>query len=140
MKRETIALALALFVSAPSAGAREIHLDCARHDGTVAVDVDTDRLFVQLMWGQGVAEEYRNGESYVSGPGSPGQQKVTYAVSVDKDSVIFGQDRICAGAGGKCRDAHLRNTLDAAAGVLRYDDSGIVEISKCAPAPPGRRF
>lgn len=122
--------------------AREIHLDCKRPDRTVAVDVDTDRRFVQLMWGQGVAEEYLDGDSYVSGPGASGQtQKVTYAVSVDRDAVSFGQDRICAPAGaGRCRDEHIRNLLDAAAGVLRYDDGGVIAVLACAPAPPGRRF
>lgn len=138
-----IALSLGQAVSLSSAAAEEIHLDCARPNQSVAVDVDTSRLFVQLMWGQGVAEEYQNGDSYISGPSASGQtHKVTYAVSVAKDAIVFGQDHLCiaAGAEGKCKEQHIRNTLDAAAGVLKYDDGGVITILKCAPAPPGRRF
>lgn len=102
-------------VGLSSAAAKEIHLDCARPNQSVAVDVDTTRLFVQLMWGQGVAEEYQNGDSYVSGPSASGQtHKVTYAVSIDHDAISFGQDHACvtAGADGKCRERHIRNTLE----------------------------
>lgn len=137
------ALSLGQAAGLANAAAREIHLDCTRPDRSVAVDVDTTRLFVQLMWGQGVAEEYQNGESYMSGPSASGQtHKVTYAVSVDHDAISFGQDHVCvvAGANGKCKELHIRNTLDAAAGVLKYDDGGVITILKCAPAPPGRRF
>lgn len=125
------------------AAAKEIHLDCKRPDRSVAVDIDTARLFVQLMWGQGVAEEYQNGDSYVSGPSASGQtHKVTYAVSVENDAIIFGQDHVCIAAGttGKCRERHIRNMLDAAAGVLKYDDDGIVTVLQCAAAAPGRGF
>ena len=60
------------------------------------IDVDTDRRFLQMMWGQGVAEEYQNGKSYVSGPDAFGEtQKVTYVFSIDKDLISFGQDRAC---------------------------------------------
>jgi len=137
------AVSLALATRAPDVCAREIHLDCARSNQTVAVDIDTSRLFVQLVWGEGVAEEYQNGDSYVSGPSASGEtQKVTYAVSVDKDAVSFGQDRVCstAGASGKCRNEHIRNLLDTASGMLKYDDGGVIALLKCAPAPPGRRF
>jgi hypothetical protein len=134
-------LCLSLAAVAPRARATEIHLDCGQSHTTVAIDIDTDRRFVQLIWGEGVAEEYRNGESYVSGPGGAGEtQKVTYAVDVDKTAVSFGQDRICAAADGKCRDQHIRNLLDMAAGTLKYDDGGVIAVLKCAPAPPGRRF
>lgn len=134
------AVSLFLLVRA-QALATEIHLDCGRPSQTVFVDIDTDRRFVQLIWEEGVAEEYRNGDSYVSGPSGSGEtQKVTYAVEVDKSAVSFGQDRICAAAGGKCRDQHIRNLLDIASGTLKYDDGGVISVLKCAPAPPGRRF
>ncbi len=89
-------LALALFASIPAASeAREIHLDCARTGQTVAVDVDTDRRFLQMMWGQGVAQEFLNGDSYVSGPDAFGEtEKVTYVLNVDKEIVSFGEDRV----------------------------------------------
>lgn len=135
-----VAPLLALAAEAPAL-AKEIHLDCKRPDRTLAIDVDTDRLFVQLMWGEGVAEEYLNGDSYISGPSASGQtQKVTYAVSIEKDAVSFGQDRICTAASGKCRNEHSRNRLDMASGTLRYDDGGVITLLNCAPAPPGRRF
>ncbi|WP_159726346.1 hypothetical protein [Methylosinus sp. Ce-a6] len=137
-----VAPLLALTANAPAL-AKEIHLECKRPDRTLAIDIDTDRLFVQLMWGQGVAEEYLNGDSYVSGPSASGQtQKVTYAVSIEKDAVSFGQDRVCtaAGASGKCRDEHSRNRLDTASGTLKYDDGGVITLLTCAPASPGRRF
>lgn len=137
------ALSFGLAAASPVACAKEIHLDCARPDQTVAIDIDTNRLFVQLMWGQGVAEEYQNGGSYVSGPSASGQtHRVTFAVSVENDAVSFGQDRVCmaVGASGKCKEQHIRNMLDPAAGVLKYDDGGVIAILKCAPAPPGRRF
>jgi hypothetical protein len=136
-----VAVSLFLVARAPHALATEIHLDCGRSSQTVAVDIDTERRFVQLIWEEGVAEEYRDGESYVSGSSSSSEtQKVTYAVSVDKSAVSFGQDRICAAAGGKCRDQHVRNLLDLASGTLKYDDGGVIAVLKCAPAPPGRRF
>lgn len=132
--------ALALLL-APNALASEIHLDCGRTRQTVALDIDTSRRFVQLIWGDGVAEEYRDGDSYVSGASGSGEtQKITYAVSVDKDAVSFGQDRVCVAASGKCRDQHIRNLLDIAAGTLKYDDGGVIAVLKCAPAPPGRKF
>lgn len=122
------------------AQAKEIHMDCVRANQTVAVDVDTTRRFVQLMWSEGVAEEYLNGDSYVSSPSSSGEtDKVTYAVNVDDAAVTFGQDRVCIekGSNGKCADEHPRNMLDTAAGVLKYDDGGpIVAVLKCVSAPP----
>jgi hypothetical protein len=137
-------LPLAVFaLVAVAAQAREIHLDCARDGQTVMVDVDTDRRFLQMMWGQGVAEEYQNGESYVSGPDSFGEtQKVTYILSVDKDLITFGQDRACLKSGTKhpCVNRNTRNTLDAASGELKYEDGDEIAILRCAPAPLGRRF
>ncbi|MBU3888898.1 MULTISPECIES: hypothetical protein [Methylosinus] len=141
MKARLYALAALALLLAPHALASEIHLDCGRTGRTVAIDIDTGRRFVQLIWEDGVAEEYRDGDSYVSGAsGSSDTQKVTYAVSVDKDAVSFGQDRICVAASGKCRDQHIRNLLDTAAGTLKYDDGGVIAVMKCALAPPGRRF
>lgn len=143
MKKTRLAPLAVFALVAGAAQAREIHLDCAREGQTVLVDVDTDQRFMQLMWGQGVAEEYRNGESYISGPDSFGEtQKVTYFLSVDKDLITFGQDRACiqSGTKHKCVDQSTRNTLDAARGELRYDDGDEIAILKCLPAPPGRRF
>jgi hypothetical protein len=135
---------LAIFaLVAASAQAREIHLDCARTGQTVMIDVDTDRRFLQLMWGQGVAEEYQNGESYVSGPDAFGEtQKVTYVLSVDKDMITFGQDRACiqSGTKHKCVDQERRNTLDLSRGELKYDDGDEIAVLRCTPAPPGRGF
>jgi hypothetical protein len=116
-----------------------IHVDCARTNQTVMVDVDPARLFVQLMWSEGVGEEFKNGDSYISGPDSFGRkEKVNYIVSVDKNVVSFGQDRICMenGTKGKCVDRHLRDTLDVAAGELKYDDGDMIAVLKCVPAPP----
>ncbi len=132
-----------LFILGRPALAEEIHLDCARANQTVMVDVDTDRRFLQMMWGQGVAEEYQNGESYISGPDSFGEkQKVTYVLSVDNGVVTFGQDRACLESGTKhpCVDQKSRNTLDVKKSELRYDDGDEIAILHCAPAPPGRRF
>ncbi len=133
-------LALSFARPAGLARAREIHLDCTRTEQTVMVDVDTDRRFMQLMWGQGVAEEYRDGESYISGPDSFGRkEKVVDSMSVDKDVVTFGRDRLCLenGSKSKCVDQHSRNTLDEASGVLKYDDGEEIAILRCVPAAAG---
>lgn len=126
-----------------SAQAREMHFDCARTNQSVMVDIDTDRRFMQLMWSEGVAEEYKDGDFYISGPDSYGRkEKVVYSLSVDKDVVNFGQDRLCEADGmkGKCADQHIRNTLDVARGEMKYADGDEVIVLKCVPAPPGRRF
>jgi hypothetical protein len=135
-------LCAALACCALKAEAREIHMDCARSDRTVMLDVDTDRRFLQLMWGQGVAEEYKDGDSYISGPDASGRkEKVTYRMSVDGSLVTFGQDRTCMESGAKrCVDQKSRNSFDESRGELKYDDGDEVAILKCAPAPPGRRF
>jgi hypothetical protein len=141
MRHATLLFVIATF--ALPAQAKEIHLDCARTNQTVAVDIDTDKSFLQLMWSEGVAEEFRNGYSYMSGPDSVGRkEKVTHIVNLDTDKISFGEDRICVedGSKGKCVDKHLRNTLDMATGELKYDDGQVVAILHCAPAPPGRRF
>ena len=138
-----ILLAVALTTGARPAVAKEIHLDCARTNQTVMVDVDTDRRFLQMMWGQGVAEEFQNGDSYISGPDSFGEkQKVTYVLTVDKDLITFGQDRSCLQSGTKhpCVDRSSRNTLDVARGALKYDDGDEIALLQCVPAPPGRKF
>ena len=134
---------LVIFALAGAAEAREIHLDCARPGQTIMVDVDTDRRFLQLIWGQGVAEEYRDGESYVSGPDAFGEtQKVTYVFSIDKDLITFGQDRACiqSGTKHKCVDQAIRDTLDLSRGELKYDEGDEIAILQCTPAPPGRGF
>lgn len=141
---ETLSI-LALCFAQPAglARAREIHLDCARTGQTVMVDVDTDRRFLQMMWGQGVAEEYQDGGSYISGPDSFGRkEKVVDSMSVDEHMVTFGRDRLCLenGSKGACVDQQSRNSLDEATGVLKYEDGDETAILQCVPAPPGRRF
>ena len=118
--------------------ATEFHFDCARTNQSVKVDIDTDRRFLQLMWSEGVAEEYSNGDSYISGPDSFGEeQKVTYVMEASKNVVTFGTDRAClqSGSRGKCQDQSIRNTLDLASGELKYDEGDSVAIFQCAPAP-----
>jgi hypothetical protein len=138
----TACVIASLALSSAAALAKEIHVDCSRENQSVRVDADTDRLFVQLMWSEGVAEEFQNGDSYISGPDNRGRKvKVTYLVSVDNDVLSFGQDRICVDKEVKgCADQHLRDTLDLVTGVLKYEDGETVAMLKCAPAPPGRRF
>jgi hypothetical protein len=133
----------ATLAAAPYAGAKEIHLDCARTDQTVMVGLDTDKQFIELMWSEGVAEEYKQGDSYISGPDSFGEkEKVTYVVTIDKDLVTFGQDRAClqSGTKKKCVDSQTRDTLDLAKSELKYDLGDEVAVFKCQPAPPGRRL
>jgi hypothetical protein len=138
-----LATALAIFAAAPCARAKEIYLDCARTDQTVMVGLDADRLFIELMWSEGVAEEYKQGESYISGPDSFGEkEKVTYVVSIDKNLVTFGTDRAClqSDAKRKCVDSQTRNTLDLAKSELKYDNGDEIAVFQCQPAPPGRRL
>ena len=133
----------AIFLGAPCAAAKEIHLDCARTDQSVKVGLDTDRLYLEIMWSEGVAEEYTQGDSYISGPDSFGEkEKVTYVVTIDKDLVTFGTDRAClqSGTKRKCVDSQTRDTLDLAKGELKYDEGDQISVFKCKPAPPGRRL
>ena len=143
-RRLRIALVVAAtLAAAPCAGAKEIHLDCARTDQTVMVGLDTDRLHLEIIWSEGVAEEYKQGDSYISGPDSFGEEeKVTYVVTIDKDLVTFGQDRAClhSGAKRKCVDSQTRDTLDLAKNELKYDLGDEVAVFHCQPAPPGRQF
>lgn len=138
--RRTALLALSLAataLAAASARAREIHLDCAGAGRTAKVDIDADRRFLQIMWGEGVAEEYQEGESYLSGPDSAGEtQKVVYSMRVDGDAVAFGQDRLCLadGAKHKCVEQHIRNRLNALSGEMQYADGDEVLLMKCQPA------
>lgn len=137
-----LSCALAAVVAAPAL-AKEIHLDCARENQSVMVDIDTDRRFMQLMWSEGVAEEYKEGDSYMSGPDNAGRtEKVTFVMSVDKDVVTFGQDRICVDNPRKvrCEDKHIRNLLDVSANEMKYLDGDTAAILHCKAAPPGRRF
>jgi hypothetical protein len=140
--RLLLPLALAA-LAAVAAQAKEIHLDCTRTGQTVMIDLDTDRRFLQMMWSEGVAEEFLNGDSYVSGPDSFGEkQKVTYVLDVENQLISFGQDRVCLASGvkRKCVDQTSRNQLDLSRGELKYDDGDEVAVLKCAPAAPGRRF
>lgn len=133
----------ATLAAAPCAGAKEIHLDCARTDQSVMVAVDTDKLFIEIMWSEGVAEEYKQGNSYISGPDSFGEkEKVTYVVTIDKELVTFGQDRAClqSGTKKKCVDSQTRDTLDLAKSELKYDLGDEIAVFRCQPAPPGRRM
>ncbi len=135
-------LGLALVSCAPRAFAEELYFDCARADQTVKVGLDTDKLFIELMWSEGVAEEYQQGESYISGPDSFGEkEKVTYVVTIDKELVSFGQDRVClqSGTKRKCVDSQTRDTFDLAKNELRYNLGDEIAVFKCQPAPPGRR-
>ncbi len=135
-------VAAGLAASIVGAQAREIHMDCARSNQTVMLDIDTDRRFLQLMWGQGVAEEFKDGDSYISGPDSYGRkEKVVYSMVVEGPLVTFGQDRICMESGAKkCVDQKSRNSFDEAKSELKYDDGEEIAVLKCTPAPPGRRF
>jgi hypothetical protein len=126
-----------------SVSASEIHLDCGRTNQTAMVDVDTDRQFLQIMWSEGgVAEEFKQGDSYISGPDKFGRkERVVYVMNVEKSLVTFGTDRLCMEAGQKqCNEQHVRNTLDVGRGELKYDNGDEVAVLACRPAPPGRRF
>ncbi|HXY59609.1 MAG TPA: hypothetical protein VEH76_13635 [Methylocystis sp.] len=131
-------LALAATLSFSPCRATEFHFDCARTSQSVQVDVDTDRRFLQVVWSEGFAEEYANGESYISGPDSFGEkQKVTYVLEVSRNVVTFGADRACLQSGSKrkCEDQSIRNTLDLSSGELKYDEGDSIAIFHCAPAP-----
>ncbi|WP_036283113.1 hypothetical protein [Methylocystis sp. ATCC 49242] len=132
----------ALALCATPATATEIHLDCARSNQTAMVDIDTDRNFLQIMWGEGVAEEYKDGDSYISGPDKYGRkEKVVYVMNMVKSVVTFGSDRLCMEDGAKkCADQHVRNTLDVNRGEMKYDNGDEIAVLTCNPAPPGRRF
>jgi hypothetical protein len=136
------ACALAALVATSPLRAAEIHLDCARTRQTAMVDVDTDRRFLQIMWGDGVAEEYADGDSYISGPDSYGRkEKVVYVMRVDNSLLTFGSDRLCMTDGArKCVEQHVRNTLDVGRGEMKYDNGDEIAVLACHPAPPGRRF
>ena len=127
---------IVLAALAAPAAASEIHLDCARSNQTAKVDIDTERQFLQIMWGEGVAEEYKQDDSYISGPDKCGRKE-----KVDKSFVTFGTDRLCMEDGAKkCAEQHVRNTLDIGRGEMKYDEGDEVAIFACQPAPPGRRF
>ncbi|WP_424361621.1 hypothetical protein [Methylocystis parvus] len=140
--RKALSLIVLPALLAPPALATEIHLDCARANQTATVDVDTDRQFLQIMWSEGVAEEYKQGDSYISGPDkNGGKEKVVYVMSVDKSLITFGTDRICMDDGArKCAEQHMRNTLDVGRGELKYNNGDEIAVLACHPAPPGRRF
>jgi hypothetical protein len=130
--------AMLLILSASNVAATELHFDCARTDQTAKVDIDTDRRFLQIMWSEGVAEEFLNGESYISGPDSFGEkQKVTYVFEAGRNIITFGTDRVCLqdGSKHKCEDQSIRNTLDLASGEMKYDEGDSVAVLRCAPAP-----
>jgi hypothetical protein len=136
------AVAILCAFAGRAAFAAEIHLDCARSDQTAMVDVDTDRRFLQIMWSEGVAEEYKEGDSYISGPDKYGRkEKVVYVMNVEKSLVTFGTDRLCLEDGAKkCSERHSRSTLDFGRGEMKYDNGDEVAVLVCHPAPPGRRF
>lgn len=133
---------LALAALTTPAHAEEIHLDCGRSNQTAMVDIDTGRRFLQIMWSEGVAEEYKDADSYISGPDKYGRkEKVVYVMSLDKSLVTFGTDRLCMEDGAKkCVEQHVRNTLDVGRGELKYDNGDEIAVFACRSAPPGRRF
>jgi len=141
MNYATLPVCLLLALGA-SAQAREIHLDCARSHQTAMVDIDTDRNFLQIMWSEGVAEEFKAGDSYISGPDKYGRkEKVVYLMGVDRSLITFGTDRLCMEDGAKkCADQHVRNTLDVGRGEMKYNNGDEIALLTCHPAPPGRRF
>lgn len=105
---KTFAYAICCALIPAAAGATEIHLDCARSNQTAMVDIDTDRQFLQIMWGEGVAEEYKQGDSYISGPDKYGRkEKVVYVMGLDKSLVTFGTDRLCLEDGAEIGRAHV---------------------------------
>jgi hypothetical protein len=137
------AFALLALVALPAtAPAKEIHLDCERSNQSAMVDVDTDRRFLQIMWGEGVAEEYKQGDFYISGPDKYGRkEKVVSVMNADGSVVTFGTDRLCMEDGAKkCSEQHVRNTLDIGRGEMKYDNGDEIAVLACRPAPPGRRF
>lgn len=140
--RSAFLLGATLLSIAPVAAAKEIHLDCERESQIARVDIDTDRAFMQIIWSEGVAEEFKDGDSYILGPDKDGRkEKVAYVMHVERDVVTFGTDRSCLDEGArKCVDQHARNTLDVNRGEMKYDDGDTIAVLKCHPAPPGRRF
>lgn len=141
MTVRVVALVAFAALTAPAL-AEEIHLDCDRSNQTAKVDIDTGRQFLQIMWSEGVAEEYKDGDSYISGPDKYGRkEKVVYVMNLDKRLVTFGTDRLCMEDGAKkCAEQHVRNTLDVGRGELKYDNGDEIAVFACHPAPPGRRF
>ncbi|RTL86556.1 MAG: hypothetical protein EKK29_08705 [Hyphomicrobiales bacterium] len=141
MTRAYAVLAIAALL-APAARAAEIHLDCGRSNQTAMVDIDTDRQFLQIMWSEGVGEEYKQGDSYISGPDRYGRkERVVYVMNVDRSLITFGTDRLCMEDGAKtCSEQHVRNTLDVGRGEMKYDNGDEIAVMTCHPAPPGRRF
>lgn len=136
------AVAVLAALASTAAFGSEIHLDCARSNQSAMVDVDTDRQFLQIMWSEGAAEEYKQGDSYISGPDKYGRkEKVVYLMNVDKSLITFGTDRLCMEDGArKCSEQHVRNTLDVGRGEMKYDNGDEIAVLACHPAPPGRRF
>ena len=124
------------------ARAEEIHLDCARSNQTAMVDVDAGRQFLQIMWSEGVAEEYKQGDSYISGPDKYGRkERVVYVMNIDNNVITFGTDRLCIEDGiKKCAEQRVRSTLDVGRGEMKYDNGDEIAVLACHPAPPGRRF
>lgn len=140
MRKALATVAVAALLTAP-AHATEIHLDCARSNQTAMIDVDTDRQFLQIMWSEGVAEEYKQGDSYISGPDKSGRkEKVVYVMTMDKSLVTFGTDRLCMDGASNCSEQHVRSTLDVGRGEMKYDNGDEIAVLACHPAPPGRRF
>jgi len=143
LSRFSTAVVLSNFFWLPSVlSAEEIHLDCARANQGAMVDIDTSRNFMQLMWRDGVAEEFHEGESYLSGPDQHGRkEKVVYRMHVDDGKIAFGVERICLETmAAKCESRRLDNQLDITRGEMRYNNGDSILIMTCSPAPPGRRF
>ena len=73
--RLTSVASVFLAVSCQHLNAREIHLDCSRPSQGAMVDLDTDRRFLQIMWSDGVAEEFQQGAFYISAPDKNGNKR-----------------------------------------------------------------
>lgn len=141
--RFLVAVILSVFLRLTLAlSAEEIHLDCARANQGAMVDIDTSRNFMQLMWRDGVAEEFHEGESYLSGPDKYGRkERVVYRMHVEGGKITFGVERICQeNVDAKCESRRLDNQLDITLGEMRYNNGDSILIMTCSPAPPGRRF
>ncbi|MCX7898734.1 MAG: hypothetical protein N2444_01355 [Methylocystis sp.] len=84
----TLVLLCAAPVFTAPACAKEIHLDCARSNQAAMVDIDAGRAFLQIMWGDGIAEAFKLRDSCIDGPDNAGRrEKVVYVMSVDGASV-----------------------------------------------------
>jgi len=131
-----------LAVSCQHLNARELHLDCSRPSQGAMVDLDTDRRFLQLMWSDGVAEEFQQGAFYISAPDKNGnKRKVVSYMTAERDHVDFGVDHLCLEEATKpCAPQHIGHRLDLSRNQMSYADGETIGVFACVPGPVGRRF